>query len=100
MITGKIEISGKFIDTKPIPDEEYWLLVIDPKHDVLQLRKLCWLIGPNGARINLRWPRKLDIRAHDWDPREDVEDSEYRDSNIRQEEARECMLKKRDGNEY
>jgi hypothetical protein len=100
MLYRKRRISGKFNEEKPIPDEEYWLMVIDPKHPVSVIRRVYWFLGPNLARKFSGWPVKNDIRPEDWDPRDEVSELEYRVTNAQQIEDRDFAWQLRGGNEY
>ena len=69
-------------------------------HEVEIIRRVYWFLGPNGARKKLGWPFPEDSKSDDWDPIDEVSDSDYIPDSDAQEAARTKAYLIRDGNDY
>ena len=74
--------------------------MLDKYHTVDIIRRIYWMLGPNGARRKLGWPFKEDIRDDDWDPIDEVSEEDYIPDSDTQVQARTASYIKRDGNDY
>ena len=99
-VQEKFRLSGIFVPDKAIPDEELWFLAFNSRVHILTLRRMYWFLGANGARKILKWPYPEDIKDDDWDPMDDVKETEFRQPGPEQFNARIRALERAYGNDY